>query len=134
MTGEDNRKSKRDKLVDKLLASQAGAVAVAQDDIPPGMNVFATMEAAWKSLAEMSFADRLTPKQMQDAKFIFFHGVQAAANLMIYCAGQSNGEDGTLFEAAADQIIKDCVEYQKEAMQVLHQRKLEPVINGADRG
>jgi hypothetical protein len=125
MTGEGNRNSKRDKLVDKLLASQAGAVAVAQDDIPPGMNVFATMEAAWRSLAEMSFADRLTPKQMQDAKFIFFHGVQAAANLMIYCAGQHK------FESAADQIIKDCVEYQKEAMQVLHQRTLEPVINGA---
>jgi hypothetical protein len=116
----------RDNLVDKLLASQAGSErdTVTQDDIPAHLNVFATMEAAWRMLAEVSFADRLTPKQLQDAKFIFFHGVQAAANLMIYCAGQQK------FEAAVEQITKDCWEYQKEAMQVLHARKQEPMING----
>lgn len=114
-------KRKKTDLIGNLMASQAGTVT--QDDIPAHLNVFATMEAAWRSLAELSFADRLTPKQLQDAKFIFFHGVQAAANLMIYCAGQDK------FEAAVDQITRDCIEYQKEAMQVLQARKLEPAIS-----
>jgi hypothetical protein len=97
-----------------MMASQAGSIS--QIDIPPSMNVFASMEAAWQALAEAAFADRLSHKQVQDAKFIFFTGVQAAANLMIYCAGQSQ------FEAAADQIIADCLAYEKEAVQVLRER------------
>lgn len=107
------RKRKAADAIDAMIGSQAGSIT--QADIPPSMNVFATMEAAWHHLAEY-FEAKLTPKQMQDAKFIFFHGVQAAGNLMIYCAGQSK------FEAAADQIIKDCVAYEKEAEQVLRER------------
>jgi hypothetical protein len=109
--------SKRKPLIDKLMASQAGTMR--QDDIPPNLNVFATMEAAWLDLA-LKFTANLSRKQVQDAKFIFFHGVQAAANLMIYCAGQSR------FEVAADQITADCIAYEKEAEAVLRERQLDP--------
>src|SRR5579864_1458852 len=81
--------------VDKLIDGQQPAPLVKQGDIPAHLNVFATMEAAWLELAQDLYGD-LPQKQREDAKFIFFHGVQAAANLMIYCAGQGN------FELAAD--------------------------------
>jgi hypothetical protein len=97
-----------------MMASQAGSIT--QDDIPPQLNVFATMDAAWRELVE-KFEAHLSPKQIQDAKFIFYHGVQAAANLMIYCAGQNR------FEAAADQITADCILYEKEAEQTLRERR-----------
>ena len=100
----------------EMMRSQAGSIT--QDDIPPHLNVFATMGAAWQDLSG-KFTDHLSRKQQQDAKFIFFHGVQAAANLMIYCAGQSR------FEAAADQITADCIAYEKEAEAVLRERRLE---------
>jgi hypothetical protein len=104
-----------------MMKSQAGTIT--QADIPPSVNVFATMEAAWEELAKQ-FILGMPKKQQQDAKFIFMNGVQAAANLMIYCAGQSK------FEAAADQIIADCIAYEKEAVRVLHERTLDGVHGG----
>jgi hypothetical protein len=126
--GEAKRKRKRrtDNMatadeIGAMMRNQAGSIT--QDDIPPHLPVFATMEAAWLELAAQ-FIAKLSRKQQQDAKYIFFHGVQAAANLMIYCAGQSR------FEAAADQITADCVAYEKEAEAVLRERRLdEPVEN-----
>lgn len=99
----------------KLMAAQAGP-AVPIDGIPPGLNVFPSMEAAWRDLGD-KFIDSLPRKMQEDARFIFYHGVQAAANLMIYCAGQGK------FEAAADQITADCIAYEKEAERVLKERK-----------
>jgi hypothetical protein len=90
-----------------------------QDDIPPNLNVFATMEAAWQDLVDRWFHEGMPDKLKQDGKFIFFHGVQAAANLMMYCEGQD------MFGAAADQVQGDCMAYEKEAEAVLAERKAE---------
>lgn len=115
-----NRKDATADEIASMLKSQAGTVT--QDDIPPSLNVFATMDAAWLELSG-KFIARLSRKQQQDAKFIFYNGVQAAANLMIYCAGQSK------FEAAADQITADCIAYEKEAEAVLRERKFDGVVS-----
>jgi hypothetical protein len=97
----------------RMMRSQAGTVT--QDDIPPSLNVFATMEAAWADMLT-KFPPDFPQKLQEDAKFIFYHGIQAAANLCIYCAGQAK------FEAAADQIIAECVAYEKEAEAVCRRR------------
>jgi hypothetical protein len=97
----------------KMMASQAGTVR--QSDIPAGFDVFATMEAAWRDFAE-EFLHRMDgtippsayEKIMDDAKFTFYSGIRAAANLCIYCDGQGK------FEAAADQITAECVAYDAE--------------------
>jgi hypothetical protein len=88
-----------------------------QADIPTGLNVFATMEAAWNDLVDRWFHEGMPDKLKQDGKFIFYHGVQAAANLMMYCEGQD------MFGAAADQVQGDCIAYEKEAEAVLAERK-----------
>jgi hypothetical protein len=112
--------ARREKRVRKTQAEKVqdavkGLIREGEDTMPPGVAIFPNMEAAWNELTEQ-FCKGLPRKQRQDAKFIFYHGVQAAANLMIYCAGQSN------FECAADQITKDCVDYEKEAELTLRER------------
>ena len=91
----------------EMMRSQAGSIT--QDDIPPSLHVFATMEAAWQEMVDTRFQCQLTKAQMQDARFIFFNGVQAAYNLMIFCAAQQK------LEGAADQITAEIVAYEKEA-------------------
>jgi hypothetical protein len=88
-----------------------------QNDIPPNLNVFATMEAAWQDLVDRWFHEGMPDKLKQDGKFIFYHGVQAAGNLMMYCEGQD------MFGAAADQVQADCIAYEREAEAVLAERK-----------
>jgi len=88
-----------------------------QTAIPPNLNVFATMEAAWNDLVDRWFHEGMPDRLKQDGKFIFYHGVQAAANLMMYCEGQD------MFGAAADQVQGDCIAYEKEAEAVLAERK-----------
>lgn len=100
----------------EMLRSQAGGIT--QDDIPPSMEVYATMEAAWENMLKQ-FPEDFPRKLKQDAKWIFFHGIQAAGNLMIFAAGQSK------FECAADQIIKECMAYEKEAEAVLRERSFD---------
>lgn len=90
---------------------------LSQSDMPPELNVFATMEAAWQDLVDRWFHEGMPDKLKQDGKFIFYHGVQAAANLMMYCEGQD------MFGAAADQVQGDCIAYEKEAEAVLAERK-----------
>jgi hypothetical protein len=104
--------------VAKLMSAQVAPV-ITQDDIPANLNVFATMEAAWNDLVERWFHEGMPDKLKQDGKFIFYHGVQAAANLMMYCEGQD------MFGAAADQVQGDCIAYEKEAEAVLAERKAE---------
>jgi hypothetical protein len=104
------------KAVDELMAAQAPIIN--SEDIPPGVDMFPTMEAAWLDFAVKMRRD-LSRRQLQDAKFIFFTGVQAAANLMIYGAGQSQ------FETAANQVIADCIAYEKEAEAVVRERRLD---------
>lgn len=94
-----------------------GADGITQSEIPPNLNVFATMEAAWQELVNHWFHEGMPEHLKQDAKFIFYHGVQAAANLMMYCEGQD------MFGAAADQVQGDCIAYEKEAEAVLAERK-----------
>ena len=88
-----------------------------QLEIPDNLNVFATMEAAWQDLVDRWFHEGMPDRLQQDAKFIFYHGVQAAANLMMYCEGQD------MFGAAADQVQGDCIAYEREAEAVLAERK-----------
>jgi len=128
--GEAKRK-RREATIDDLMQAQverdeirlhnakACTGAITQDDIPPNLNVFATMEAAWNDLVDRWFHEGMPDKLKQDGKFIFYHGVQAAANLMMYCEGQD------MFGAAADQVQGDCVAYEKEAEAVLAERKAE---------
>jgi hypothetical protein len=101
--------------VEDLMAAQA---PVNQGETSPQFEVFATMETAWQNLVDESLFGNLSRAQMQDARHIFYTGVAAAANLMIYCAGQGG------FEAAARQITADYVAYRKEAEAVLRERKL----------
>jgi hypothetical protein len=103
--------------VEELMSAQNPALT--QDDIPANLNVFATMEAAWNDLVDRWFHEGMPDRLQQDAKFIFYHGVQAAANLCIYCEGQG------MFGAAADQLQADCIAYEKEAEAVLAERKAE---------
>ena len=106
--------------VEHLMKAQAERLR--QNEIPPGMNVYADMDTAWRDLADKMHG-HLSAKQTQDAKFIFYCGVQAAANLMIYCSGQSR------FETAADQITRDCIAYETEAEAVQRQRQFEDLAD-----
>lgn len=103
-------------MIEELMDAQVAPV-INQDDIPPNVNVFATMEAAWDDLVGRWFHEGMPDRLKQDAKFIFYHGVQAAGNLMMYCEGQD------MFASAADQVQGDCVAYEKEAETVLAERK-----------
>jgi hypothetical protein len=82
------------------------------------VDVFPDAKAAWDDLVADAMLTNLTPKQLQDAKFIFMSGYQRAANLFIYCAGATQSID-----IAADQATKDCMDYEQEARGVLAQRK-----------
>ena len=113
--GEAKRK-RREATIDDLMLAQVAPV-ITQDVIPANLNVFATMEAAWQELVNHWFHEGMPEHLKQDAKFIFYHGVQAAANLMMYCEGQD------MFGSAADQVQGDCVAYEKEAEAVLAERK-----------
>jgi hypothetical protein len=105
----------------EMMRNQAGSIT--QDDIPPSLHVFATMEAAWQEMVDTRFQRQLTKAQMQDVRFIFFNGVQAAYNLMIFCAGQQK------LEGAADQIAAEIVAYEKEAESVLRERGLDAEVS-----
>jgi hypothetical protein len=108
--------ARREATIEDLMQAQVAPV-ITQDDIPANLNVFATMEAAWNDLVDRWFHEGMPDKLKQDGKFIFYHGVQAAANLMMYCEGQD------MFGAAADQVQGDCIAYEKEAEAVLAERK-----------
>ena len=117
---------RRDATIEDLMAAQGEfkerqtwfkSHQIDQLEIPDNLNVFATMEAAWQDLVDRWFHEGMPDRLQQDAKFIFYHGVQAAANLMMYCEGQD------MFGAAADQVQGDCIAYEKEAEAVLAERK-----------
>jgi hypothetical protein len=84
------------------------------------VDVFPDAKAAWDDLVADAMLTNLTPKQLQDAKFIFMSGYQRAANLFIYCAGCTQSID-----IAADQATRDCMDYEQEARAVLAQRKVD---------
>jgi hypothetical protein len=84
------------------------------------VDVFPDAKAAWDDLVADAMLTNLTPKQLQDAKFIFMSGYQRAANLFIYCAGATQSID-----IAADQATRDCMDYEQEAQAVVAQRKAE---------
>ena len=97
--------------------SQSQAGTVTQADIPPNMEVYATMARAWEEMLKQFPAHH--PKVLEDAKWCFFNGIREAVNLCIYCAGQGK------VEAAFDQISAECVAYEKEAEAVLKRRSLD---------
>lgn len=103
-------KRKREADVATLMASQPGNLA--------SVDVFPTMEAAWNEYVAKYFPGR-PRKVLQDAKFTFFHGVQAAANLMITC--QNHG----IFNAAVDQINGEIIAYETAAEQLKRERELD---------
>jgi hypothetical protein len=82
------------------------------------VDVFPDAKSAWDDLVSDAMLGNLTPKQLQDAKFIFMSGYQRAANLFIYCAGCTQSID-----IAADQATKDCMDYEQEAQSVLSNRR-----------
>ena len=98
--------------------SQSQAGTVTQADIPPNMEVYATMARAWEEMLKQ-FPAHTHPKVLEDAKWCFFNGIREAVNLCIYCAGQGK------VEAAFDQISAECVAYEKEAEAVLKRRSLD---------
>lgn len=74
------------------------------------IDVHPTMEAAWQELAE-SFCADLPRRQRESARYCFYRGVQAAANLLILAVGA----DGVgAFEKAVDQITSDVLAYDKQ--------------------
>ena len=89
------------------------------------VDVFPDAKAAWDDLVADAMLGNLTPKQLQDARFIFMSGYQRAANLFIYCAGCTQSID-----IAADQATKDCMDYEQEAQAVLAQRKADAPPQG----
>jgi hypothetical protein len=91
------------------------------------VDVFPDAKAAWNDLVADAMLTDLTPKQLQDAKFIFMSGYQRAANLFIYCAGCTQSID-----IAADQATKDCMDYELEARGVVAQRKAAIDIHNFD--
>jgi hypothetical protein len=93
--------------IEELLKTQVPAV-ITQDDIPANLNVFATMEAAWQDFVARWVHKGLPDDRLPEVKFTFFNGVQAAANLVIYCEGQQ------MLGAALDQLQGDCIAYEKE--------------------
>ena len=97
----------------EMMRSQA---PITQADIPPHMNVYATMEAAWQDLIERAFHRKLNDELMGDGKFIFYHGVQAAVNLCIFCIAQQHAE------AAIDQIVSEIIAYEDEAVRLMKER------------
>jgi hypothetical protein len=106
----------------RMMRSQAGTVT--QADIPPDLELFATMEAAWRDFVETYLhykTDNLPPgaheKIMEDAKFTFYSGIRVAANLCIFCAGQDK------FEAAADQITAECMAYDAEEARKVQKKR-----------
>jgi hypothetical protein len=127
--GEAKRK-RREATIEDLMQAQAewkgqhppGNPALphaplSQSDIPEHYNVFATMEAAWQDFHDRFVHLGLPEHLMPDVKFTFFNGVQAAANLVIFCEGQR------MLGAALDQLQADCIAYEKEAEAVLAERK-----------
>jgi hypothetical protein len=113
---------KRREAIEDLMQAQVAPV-ITQDDIPANLNVFATMEAAWQDLVDRWFHEGMPDRLQQDAKFIFYHGVQAAANLIMYCNGQDAHDDNYMYNLAIDQITAACIAYEKEAEAVLAERK-----------
>jgi len=115
--GEAKRKRSREATVEDLMAAQSSghaavedlmaAQALNQSDIPNGLNVFATLEAAWQDFEDHWIHIGL-PTQHRDAlRFAFYVGAQAASNLMMYCEGQD------MFGVAADQLQKDVTEFYR---------------------
>jgi hypothetical protein len=120
-----SKHKRREATVQDLIDAQAASTPVIkQDDIPSSLNVFATMEAAWEDLVSRWFHEGMPDKVKQDGKFIFYHGVQAAGNLMMYCEGQD------MFPIAADQVQADCIAYEKEAEAVLVERQANEWLTG----
>jgi hypothetical protein len=113
------KRKRREATVEDLMAAQANGVAISQSDIPPSLNVFATMDAAWEDFVSRWLHVGLPDRFLPDVKFTFFSGVQAAANLLIYCEGQG------MFGKAADQLQADCIAYEKEAEAVAATHKAE---------
>jgi hypothetical protein len=81
--GEAKRK-RREASIDDLLAAQVPA-ALNQSDIPPNLNVFANMEAAWQDFADNWVHIGLPDTHRDALRFAFYVGAQAASNLMMYC-------------------------------------------------
>jgi hypothetical protein len=73
--------------------------------------VFPSLELAWKDLARLFFAE-LPSKQRHSAKFCFYWGARAAANLMILDAGINQSID-----KAADQISREVAEFDAATLQ-----------------
>jgi hypothetical protein len=71
------------------------------------IDVHPTMEAAWQELESMFFAN-LTRAQKRDARFMFFTGVRAATNLIIFSAGASGNIEG-----AINQIVGEIEAYRQ---------------------
>jgi hypothetical protein len=87
------------------------------------MEVYATMEAAWQDMVQTFGAN--TPRAaLQDLKWTFFQGAHAAANMLIYTAGQGH------FEVGVDQLVKDFEAYDKEAATVLRERRALDRLDG----
>jgi len=102
--GEAKRKRSREATVEDLMAAQASP-GLTQDDIPPNLNVFANMEAAWQDFADHWLHIGLPDTHRDALRFAFYVGAQAASNLMMYCEGQD------MFGVAADQLQKDVTEF-----------------------
>jgi hypothetical protein len=90
---------------------------LSQSDIPPELNVFATMEAAWQEFVDHWAHVGLPDKHKEALRLAFYTGVQSAANLMRYCEGQ--GE----FYLASDQIQEEEVAY--------YQNEIKPKVDAA---
>lgn len=73
--------------------------------------IFPSLELAWQDLARMFFGE-LPSKQRHSAKFCFYWGARAAANLMILDAGMNQSID-----KAADQIGREVAAFDATTMQ-----------------